>query len=334
MKEIAKLANISPTTVSRVFHSPHLVNRETREKIQKITEENNYVYNAVAGNLSSRKSTVIGTLIPNSNRTFFSVTLTAIQNRAREYDYSVISGNTAYDSATEKTHLEQFRRHQISGLILAGYNPENRHIIEAMTKSGIPSVIIWEENENENFSNVGIDNFSAAFTMTEYLIKLGHINIGLISGPSEGSIRVQRRIDGFRDAMAEKRMEIDEKILIEHEPTLSGGAAAMKKLLSSTAPPTAVFAASDTLAIGAMKAARDAGLKIPEDISIAGFDDIDTAEYCCPPLTTIRVPAYEMGLKAVDVLMNNVNNNNSELEHYHLNTKLIIRESCSKSEIN
>lgn len=333
MKKIATLAEVSPTTVSRVFHSPHLVNKETLERIRQITEENNYVYNAVAGNLSSRKTTVIGTLLPNSNRTFFSETLMAIQDRAREYDYSIISGNTAYNPEVERSHLEQFQRHQIAGLILAGCSPENIPLIENIAKSGIPSVIIWEENEDKAFSNVGIDNFKAAFDMTEHMIRLGHRRIGLITGPSKLSNRIRRRIGGYKSAMEKYNLTIDESIIIEREPVLDQGAEAMEELMSNNLPPTAVFAASDSLAIGAMAAARKMDLRIPIDISIAGFDDIDMAAYCCPPLTTIKVPAYEMGIKAVEILIEIVKNKGTKPKHLHLETNLIIRSSTAKPGI-
>jgi len=329
MKEIASLAGVSATTVSRVFHSPHKVNEETLKRVRRITEEHNYIYNAAAGSLSSRRSRVIGALIPKANRSFFSESLIAIQDRASTDDYSVISGNTNYDPATERNLLQQFRQHQISGLIVAGYDESNLELLKSITAAGVPTVIIWEQDDNPAFSNAGFDNLYASYSVTEYLISLGHRRIGLISGPASGINRVCRRRDGYRRALEDNGLIFEPELAFEREPLLSEGKEALKTLMSRANPPSAVFAASDTLAIGAMAGARELGLAVPGDISIAGFDDIDVAAYSSPPLTSVRVPAREMGLKAVEIILEAAENPDFTNRHYCLSTELVIRESCS-----
>jgi DNA-binding LacI/PurR family transcriptional regulator len=179
---------------------------------------------------------------------------------------------------------------------------------------------------------VGFNNFTAAYSMTEYLIRLKHERIGLILGPYTKVRRAKRRLEGYQAALRDYDLSYEPRIVMERHPTLHEGKEAMEKLLSVRPPPTAVFAASDMLAIGALAAAREKGLKVPDDVSVAGFDDIDFAAFCNPPLTTLRVPAVEMGEMAVEVLMEMIEGNLREAKRIILNTELVIRESCKEVE--
>lgn len=329
MKEIAKIANVSPATVSRTFHAPHLVTKETREKILQISNENHYVYNALAGSLSSQKSKVIGMLMPNSNRSFYNESLMAVQEIAQKKNYTVALGYTNYDKDIEKAQLEQFWNHQIAGLIATGYCKENLQLLKDMTASGIPSVITWQKCMDKEFSNVGINNYEASYTMTDYILSLGHKRVGLLIGPYNKISRIFQRYMGYKDALEKHNIDCNPNIILEREPTLIDGKEGMYKIMSSHQPPTAIFAASDALAIGAMAAARDMNLKIPEDISIAGFDDMDIASYCSPPLTTMQVPAFKMGEKAIELLLEMVADKNYGTRQYIMETNLIVRKSCA-----
>jgi DNA-binding LacI/PurR family transcriptional regulator len=164
--------------------------------------------------------------------------------------------------------------------------------------------------------------------MTEYLIGLGHRRIGLIAGPYSKVGRVRKRLDGYWAALEKNDIPFDPQLVIEKEPTLIDGKDAMQRLLLFPERPTAVFAASDVLAIGALAAIREKGLRVPDDISLAGFDDIDFAAFCDPPLTTMRVPANEIGQKAVTVLMDLMENGITPVRQCCLDTDLIIRSSC------
>ena len=166
--------------------------------------------------------------------------------------------------------------------------------------------------------------------MTDYLIGLKHERIGLILGPYTRVGRARRRLEGYRDALERRGLKYDPEIVVEKMPTLKDGKEAMLHLLSLPEPPSAVFAASDMLALGAMAGARELGLKIPEEISIAGFDDIDFAAYSYPPLTTVRVPAREMGEMAVSVLIDMIEGREMKPRRIKLPTKIMIRESCAE----
>ena len=328
MKAIAKIAGVSPATVSRTFHSPHLVDAKTRINILNIAEEHQYVYNATAANLSSRHSTIIGVLLPHANRSFFGTSLIAIQDKAQENGFAVIIGNTKYDKKTEKLLIDQFMQHQVAGMILTGYHPDNEGYIHNLIDKGTPCVFTWETLRNRHFSYVGFDNYSAAFKMTEYLIELGHRRIGLLIGPYSKSSRISARFEGYKGALKRHNIAVDHSLVVTRVPSLIEGREAAKSLIERSKHPTALFAASDSLAIGALTAVKDKGLRVPEDISIAGFDNIEFASHCDPPLTTVQVPALEMGHRAMETLLDMIKSEISETRRYDLETDLIIRQSC------
>jgi DNA-binding LacI/PurR family transcriptional regulator len=186
-----------------------------------------------------------------------------------------------------------------------------------------------ERLENSKLNYVGFDNHQAAYAMTNYLLSLRHRRIGLIIGPCTQAERVQKRFNGYRAAIEAAGLDFDPHIIIEKEIGLSNGSDALQELLSRPDPPTAVFAASDYLALGALRAAHDKGLKVPEDISIAGFGDIDVAAYSNPPLTSVRVPGYQCAYKATEVLLKLINGKEENQHQICLDTDLIIRSTCS-----
>jgi DNA-binding LacI/PurR family transcriptional regulator len=334
MKEISKMAGVSSATVSRALHSPHLVRKATRERITRVMQTSDYVYNATAADLSLQRSTTIGVIIPTSRSLVFSTSLLAIQEAAQENNYTIMAGSSKYDSATELALISQFQERRLAGIILTGFLKGQQDLIRRLVRDGMPCVVIWDKLDDSELSYVGFDNHRATYSITDYLVSLRHRRIGLIIGPYSKVDRVRRRLAGFLAAMQDHGIPHQPEWIIEKEPTLIDGREAMTRLMSMPERPTAVLAASDTLAVGALAAARDLGLHIPEDVSIAGFDDIDIAAYCNPPLTTVRVPAYEIGRLAVKVVIDMARTGNLEAQRYCLDTSLIIRQSCRKLKKN
>jgi len=330
MEEISKMAGVSLATVSRTIHSPHLVRKETRERINRVMEKVNYVYHATAGDLSRKRSSIIGVIIPTAKSLVFSTTLFAIQETAQQNNFSLITGSSKYDIESELRLLQQFKERRLAGIILTGFVFGQKDLVKELVKGGMPCVVIWDKLDDSDLSFVGFDNFKATYKITEYLISLKHKIIGLIVGPYTKVERVKKRLEGFKTALKDHGLAFDPSLVIEKEPTLVDGKEAMSRLLSLTVKPTAVLAASDTLALGALAAARDMGVRVPEDISLAGFDDIEVAGYCNPPLTTVRVPAYEIGQIAFKILLDLIETNGSQVQQYCLDTSLIIRGSCRR----
>ena len=330
MQEIAAKAGVSLATVSRTIHSPHLVKNATREHIRQVMSEYHYVYNMTASDFSKKRSSVIGVIIPTTKGAIFSNSTQTIQQKAQEKGFSLIIGNTGYEGDVESTLLRQFQERRLAGIILTGFAIGQENAVKEVVQSGIPCVVIWETLEDSSLSFVGFNNFTAAYSMTEYLIQLKHQRIGLILGPYTKVRRAKRRLEGYQAALSDHGLKFDPRLVIEKHPTLQEGKEAMQELLSLRCPPTAVFAASDMLALGALAAAREKGVRIPEDVSVAGFDDIDFAGFSDPPLTTVRVPASQMGETAVEVLMEMIEGSPEEVRQISLGTELIVRGSCRK----
>ena len=331
MKQIAEMSGVSTSTVSRVFHSPHKVNASTRQRILETVRENGYVYDAIAADLSRMRSTVIGLLIPTTSRSLFGTSIMAIQDKTQEKEFYLIIGNTKYDSRTEYNLLRQFQKRRVAGMILTGFSFGQEKFIKSLASSGISCVVIWEKLDSDAISYVGFDNLKAAFVVTEYLIRLKHRRIGLIIGPFSKMRRTKRRLEGYQAALEKNGIPYDESLVTERDLSLIDGKHGMIKLLNLPDRPTAVFAASDTLAIGALAGVKEMGLRVPDDVSLAGFDDIEWAAFCDPPLTTVRVPAYQMGELAIKVLLEMIEKETTEVNQYCLETDLIVRGSCTSN---
>jgi len=324
MKEVARLAGVSVATVSRVFRDPDKVRSQTRELVWAIAKENGYIYNAAAGDMSSKRSTVIGVLVPMANNSLFGNTLLGIQDTAMAAGFSVMQGSTRYDAAMERKLLDIFLQRRVAGIILTGFHFEQQALVEKLAKeTTLPLVVVWEKPSNPNVSYVGFDNRQAAYAATRHLIGLGHRRIGLIIGPYTRVARVAERFEGFLAAMREAGLTPAPELVLERMPALVEGRAAMETLLSLDNPPSAVFAASDILAIGAMHGARQRGRDIPGDVSIIGFDDTDVSAYMHPPLTTIRVNAYEIGKLVAQVVLDHAAGKSGP-RHYCMETDRVI----------
>lgn len=330
MSQIAKLAGVSIATVSRTFRYPEKVRPEVRKRILDICEQYDYIYNATAGELSRQKSNIIGVLVPSANKSVFADTIMSIQEKCQEINFSTYIGTTSYKKPLEDKLLRQFQERRVAGIIFTGFTIGGEQMIRKLIKRNIACVIIWEILTETDISYVGFDNFRAAYQATEHLAKLGHHRIGLIIGPRKKFGRIKKRFDGYKQALADYAIPFDSSIVVSTEPFLFEGKQAMRQILESPNPPTAVFAASDRLAIGGLAAIKEKGLRVPQDISLMGFDDVEFAPYCDPPLTTIKVPAKEMGAFAVKVLHDLITSRDMQVKQYCLDFELIVRGSTAE----
>ncbi len=328
MRDVARMAGSSKATVSRAIHAPHLLRPETRERIMQVIQRNGYVYDAVAGDLSRKQTSVLGLVIPTIRSSIFAMSTIGLQEAAHAEGFAVLIANSGYDPAGQAEMVRLLQQRRVAGVILTGLEPTLKPVLQEMTDRGVPCVVTWQGTAEENVSSVGFDNFKAAYQATDYLLSLKHRRIGLICGPKKQVGRVQQRHDGYQAALEARGIPFDPTLIVEREYSLMEGKEAMRRLLTLPEPPTAVFAASDVLAMGALAGAREQGIRVPEDISVVGYDDIDFAAYCNPPLTTVRVPAYEMGRLAVKVLVSLIRGRETGPQRYLLDTDLIVRGSC------
>ncbi len=329
IQDIARLAGVSTATVSRAIHDPKLLLPETLRKVQGVIKRHGYIYNAVAGDLSRRKSSVLGLFIPTAESPKISSTVIALQDVVNSHGFPVIINNTLFDPRLELDLLRQCRERSLSGLIFVGCMTENEPAIFALGEE-MPSIFLWDVLEGSGHNYIGIDNLAASYKMTRYLLGLGHKRIAFVGALPDKVSRVRRRLEGYTRAIREQGEAARPEYILEFAPTLENGHLAMRRLLDLAQPPTAVFCACDMLAIGALTACREAGLRVPQDISIAGFDDVDFASHAWPPLTTVRVPAQEMGTMAGRGMLDMLRKKNSGLIQQTLPTSIIVRGTCAE----
>jgi LacI family transcriptional regulator len=324
--EIAQAAGVSVSTVSRALsNGKYPLKQETRQNILKLAEEMGYKPNLVARSLQSSRSNLVGVIVDRMQSPFAAATVEGIQDGLRNagYSISIAYSNRDQDIATQAIHT--FYSHQVDGIIILNswLHTFNDPILSLQDR---PFVFINRIFGKSIPNCVGPGDRQGARLATQHLVDLGHQRIGYING-LEDWIEAQNRLAGYRDALTEHGLPVDEALIRHGNWGVESGYEAAQELLALEDRPTAVFAANDIMALGAMYAIQKSGLEVPGDVAIVGYDDRDFAAWIRPALTTVRMPSYEMGQAAARLLLEQINK--VELEDAtEVTGKLIIRESC------
>ena len=327
IKEIAREAGVSTATVSRVLNNPERVRPSRRDAVLRVIERHDYVLHATAGALAGARSMTIGLVIPTITNSIYAASTQAIQRVAQRESYGVLLGVSEFSPDEEKRIIRRLLERRVDGLILTGggRDPAINRLID---RQGVPCVVTWRRDEAASRLCVSFDNYTAGRLAMKHLLEMGHRRIALICGRTEVNDRAMERRKAYEDALNEHGIPVDDSIIFERDFEFIEGRTAMRRMLDNPVPPTAVFAANDIQAIGAMSECHTSGLRVPGDISIIGFDDLPLAEFTSPRLTTIRVPAQRMGHVAATRLLEMIRNK-SMPESETLAVELIIRESSA-----
>ena len=332
LEDIAKQAGVSRSTVSRVVNNHPNVSEKNRKHVLEVIKTTGYQPNVAARTLASQRSWMIGLVVPRSVSSFFTDPyfphLTqGIANGCNQHDYTL--GLFLVDTKEDEDKI--IRRVSRSGLldgILVQAGHHGDQVIDRLVQSNLPLVVVGRPFQPKKVSYIDIDNVNAAYNAVSHLVRLGYQRIGTITGPMESSVGVDR-LEGYRKALIDRGRTVDETLVTEGDFTEAGGYYAMRRLLS--AKPDAIFAASDIIAVGAMRTTLEAGLHIPDDIAFVGFDDVPLANHREPLLTTIRQPFHQFGVSAVEILIDLIENGTEPPRRVMMGTELIIRESCGAS---
>jgi DNA-binding LacI/PurR family transcriptional regulator len=299
IKDVAARAGVSVATVSHVINNTRFVTPELRDRVTAAMQELAYEPNPVARGLRSNRTNLIALVIPDICNPYFPELARGVQDVANQNDYVTILGNTDRGIEPERRLLHILSRQHVEGVIInpSGVSAED---LLPMQSAGIPVVIFGHQIDHPAFDSVMIDDCQAARELVHHLIEQGHRRIAHLCShrPNSGQLRYA----GFAQALQERGLSPDPQLITEGPWTQKGGYLAMRVLLECRPVPTAVFAANDLMAIGAMMAIHDAGLHVPQDIAVAGFDNIDQAASVSPALTTVHQPKYEMGRKLAETL--------------------------------
>jgi LacI family repressor for deo operon, udp, cdd, tsx, nupC, and nupG len=329
IRDVARKAGVSTATVSRVLGRPDLVNVETRSAVLAAIQTLGYIPNAAAKSLRTLRSGKVLVTVPDIANPFFSLILQGIESAALRAGYSVLLGDTQHDVTREQQYALMLQRREADGLIFLGHRLPKAAaaLVRSLPRGRAPVVNGCEFSPGLGVPSVHIDNAKAAFEAVDHLCQLGHRHIGVVTGPMASPLS-RDRLKGATARADRDRTRITISV-VGGDFSIESGIAAADQLLATAQPPSAMFCFNDEMAIGVMHAARQRGRAVPEDLSVVGFDDIRFAQYCDPPLTTIRQPMRELGEATVRLLLNILGGNVKEAVSVTLPHALIVRASTA-----
>lgn len=328
--EVANRAGVGSITVSRVINNSGYISTETRERVEKAIAELGYVPNSLARSLRSRRTNTIGLIVTDITNPFFTTLARGVEDAANDAGYTVIFCNTDESTAKEEKYLNVLLQKQVDGLLLVPTeNPVST--IQQIQKQGTPVVVLDRRISAVNVDIVRCDSVDGAYQLTNYLVSLGHRQIAVMSG-SEGVSTADDRIAGYRNALEEAGIAIDEGYIFRGDFTQTSGYSMTKQAINLPLRPTALIAANNFITIGAMKALQEVEMEVPDDIALVGFDDLPPAMVTFPFFTVASQPAYEMGTRAMQLLVGRLEGKEKDsYQEIILPTQLIVRRSSGQT---
>ena len=334
IKDIAKLANVSTATVSNVLNEKSGISEKTRKKVLDIAKKWNYQPDLVARSLSAKESRVIGLVIKEIDNPYFSKLMKGVYDACSELGYTVVLGSSEFCRERELQAIRTLTSQRVDGLIISplkGEGVDYTYLVD-LKRTDLAHVLIGTV-QNFNTNVVDVDNEKAAFEAVTYLIELGHTKIAYLQGPSY-SIHSENSLNGYQRAFHEKSLPIPTGNIIKAGSSIEDGYKVGHELFKSNCDkPTAIFAFNDLLAIGFMDALDELNIKVPDDISVVGYDDIEMSKHLPVPLTTVRVPAYEIGFNSARLLIEQIKKETPAPKKVILDATLIERDTCKNIKI-
>jgi LacI family transcriptional regulator, repressor for deo operon, udp, cdd, tsx, nupC, and nupG len=328
MADVAREAGVSLQTVSRVINGRHDVSPATRQHIEDIIQRLGYQPNALARGLASTYTRTLGFVTNDFSDYTWTQIMTGAEHEARAHGYFLMIGSAERDPNDEPEYLRLLSERQVDGIL---FGRESREVNDSRYNDffqQVPAVTVAYYPALKQVPTVDVDNVSGGRQAAEYLLSKGHRHIAMITGPEYWKA-VQDRYEGYRQALEAASIPVDDSIIVIGDFSYQSGYKATQQLLSYGIPFSAIFAQSDQMAIGAIRALREAGMRIPQDVAIIGYDDIPAAAYCYPPLTTIRQPLQELGRIATQLLIKIVEGDNGVVNNeVLLRTEVIERASA------
>ena len=330
ISDVAEHAEVSTATVSRCLNLPDKVKPEVRERIGKAIRDLGYVPSGAARALASRRTHTIGAVVPTIDNAIFSEAIQHLQSGLTQANYTLLLANSGYSLDEELREVNSLLSRGIDGIVLVGemHHPK---VYEAIGQQSIPYVNLWTYNPKSKNSCIGFDHLKAGQQLAEHLLDLGHQEFGIISGFQENNDRALLRFQGIQQTLKAIDLEIPESKIIECRYSVEQANKSLHELLDRHPETTAVVCGNDVLAIGAISAARERGLKVPQQLSITGFDNMELTRFLSPALTTINSPSKRMGEHAAEYILEQIQNKTTAVKRVELEAKLIIRETTGKA---
>lgn len=330
IKDIAKMANVSITTVSRVINNKtEGMSEETRKKILDIVRELDYHPNSIARGLVTKKTNILGLILPDISNPFFPDIVRGVEDAANKYGYNIILCNTDDNIEKEQTYIKILKEKCVDGIIHTGTVNTKEVNLQMLSEFDIPYVLLDRSFKGTNAPAVYTDGEMGMYKVVKYLIENGHRDMAYISGPV-GNVTAERRFGGYEKALAEYGISVNYDLVRHGDYKMKSGIECANDLLDSGKVFTAVICENDLMAVGALEALNGRGVKVPEDVSITGFDNIYLSKATFPKLTTVSQPTYEMGSIATTLLIKLINNESITEKITVLEPEIVIRDSVAK----
>jgi len=332
--DIAQKLNISAATVSRGLKDHPGTNKETKKKILATASEMGYHSNSFASSLRTKRGNIIGVIVPRLNSNFMSDVIAGIEKVVNESGYNLFISQSLEEMEKEVSNAKAMYNNRVDGLLVSlAYNTDNINHFEAFIKRNIPVIFFDRVHEHQQCPSIFIDNYKAAYNITNHLIEQGCKRIMHIGGSQLRNVYIDR-FNGYKRALDDHKIPFEDDLLIINDLSAQSGTTAAQQILAMKTRPDGVFVANDLCAISCMQLLKKEGIRIPEDIAFAGFNNDPTSCVIEPNLTTIDYRGYEMGEVAAKVLIGHLDNNNDLIQTHSLilRSELIVRASSSKKE--
>lgn len=332
IKDVARLAGVSVATVSRVMNASAPVNDTTRQRVLDVARDLRFAPNGSARALSRRRTGALGVILPDLYGEFFSELLRGMDQAAQRGDHSLLVSSSHHD-ARGVAFAVQAMRGRVDGLLIMAPEVDPDGLADVMP-AGMPTVLLNEANPRDDVHTLAVDNYGGAFAMTEHLLALGHRRVGFVSG-APANVDAREREKGFRAALRSAGVQFDESLTVRGNFSEQSGRRGAMALLALAERPSAIFAANDAMAVGALSALRHSGIKVPTDVAVVGFDDIPISAFIDPPLTTVSVGVAQLGMRAAELLLHLVRERPPPTAAPRREVRpatLIVRGSCGASK--
>ena len=329
IKDIARLAKVSHPTVSRALQNSPLVNAKTAAKIRKIAEDAGYRASAVARGLVTRKTRTIGLVVTTVDDPFAGEVALGIEQAANDHGYSVFLANSNAEPERERKMVQTFAEQRVDGIVVTSSRVGSSYL-PLLADLMVPIVLVNDQYPGEFVHSVMIENVVGSRAAANHLIALGHRRIAYI-GDRSGYQSDKERSTGYREALTNAGIEFDQELTVAGDSRPEAAIEAVNQLLELRHPPTAICCYNDMTALGAMRAIHAHGLRVPDDVSVTGFDDLFFASYLAPPLTTVRQPMRRMGQMAMENLLKLMSGEDS-VPQIRVEAELIVRGSTGKAK--
>ncbi|MFC5473612.1 LacI family DNA-binding transcriptional regulator [Paraherbaspirillum soli] len=327
MKQVAEKSGVSTTTVSHVINNTRVVSEDVRQRVLTVIQEMRYVPSAVARSLKNDRTNTIGMMIPNNSNPYFAEVIQGIEDASFKLGYNIILCNSYDDPRKQLEYIRVLMEKRIDGLILVSSGSDSE-LTRLLADEQLPKVLVDREVTGIAADFIEADHEQGGYLATKYLLDLGHRDIACVSGPKD-LLPSRDRVTGYLRALREAGVNLHMSWLVHSDFTSQGGYTATQQLLALPNRPSAVFFGNDLMAIGGICAATEAGVRIPADLTVMGYDDIALASFSNPPLTTIAQPKHEIGELTARILVDRIMNEHLPLRRELLQPTLIVRKSTA-----